>query len=132
MEFPGRGWQSAWWGPLARIFVAVLVLMPLLSPTRGAHAERPGIAAHHGSVAVEAAALGRGSRCPPAAAHGTEPCTVVPCCGLAHLGCCPLPVPGVDLPDPLPVAPPASAGAAFASLRGPPPLPPPIPTSSDR
>jgi hypothetical protein len=130
MELPGRGCRSAWWGPLARILVTVLALVPLLSPPHGTHTEHFGNAPRHGPFAM-AVASGHGSHCLPVAAHGAKSCTIVPCCGVMHLGCCPLLVTGADLPDALLATPPASDGAAFASLRGPPPLPPPI-TSPDR
>lgn len=130
MRLLGRGWQSAWWGPLVRILAIVLTLLPLLSLPHGNHTEHPGTASPNGPVALETAS-GHDPRCPPTAGHGAEPFTLMPCCAGLHLGCCPLLVTEAKLSGPLLAAlPPPSAAAAFASLRGPPPLPPPITSSA--
>ena len=126
MGLLGRGWQSAWRGPLVRILAIVLTFLPLLSLPHGTHAEHPGIASPNGPIALEAAS-GHGRHCPPTAWHGAEPCTLSPCCAGPHLGCCPLLLTEVTSSDPFMAAlPPPRAAAVFASLRGPPPLPPPI------
>lgn len=130
MKLPGRGCQLACWGPLAQALFTVLVLLPLISLLHGTLAEAAGIAPRHSSIATEAASS-HSWHCPPARGHDWKSCVVMPCCGVTHDGCCPLPVVGTDLHGALFATPGAIAGPAFASLRGPPPLPPPI-ISSDR
>lgn len=129
MKSRGSWHVSTWRGALARILMIVLALLPLLVPVHVPKAKGTGFVLSH-TVAVTAASPGHGSHCPPADGGGSGACTVMPCCGVIHAGCCPLPVVGAELPHLSFAKPDANVDPVFASLRTPPPLPPPIALSA--
>jgi hypothetical protein len=74
-----------------------------------------------------------GMDCPSTDGHRPGACaSLLHCCAATHAGCCFLSAGGdSQLPDTVVAIPSAGAAPTFASLQGPPPLPPPITPSDD-
>lgn len=108
----------------ARTLIIVLALLPVLASVHAARAADGG-SGPPWPEAETLAATSYGWHCPPSEQDASESCCLMPC-GARHSGCCPLLVLGIELPEPTFAVPHIGAEPAFASLRKPPPLPPPI------
>ena len=113
------------WGSLARTLAMLLAWLPLLvlaypDATAGTTLAPSPV------VVVAVAPSDESLLCLSDHRRASHDCPELACCGMVHAGCCPLLVAGIMFPAMPAALPPPRAEAVFASLRGPPPLPPPI------